>query len=244
MRVADPADYNNPDAMRDPQSASLKKLIQLAQLPTPHQVACCRAHSIASALFTRSSINCQSQITGKAGDVVICHYQMPHRFVRRFLITPLTLLRHSVAPNISAGQRFRSFSLLLATSQQRTRRHSILCLFSRDALPTTAKVLPTRSARMLLQSSASLLSPTTMTNDNDDDKQTNIWLEFEGLRKALGVALRPQPTLLVAASSAAASASAPSVAVDLPIEYVAAEALLKQGCLSKTCCLFVCCCFS
>jgi hypothetical protein len=54
--TTDPNEYQNVDAMRDPQSASLRKLMAVVQPRMPLPV----------------------QVQGRAGDIVIAHYQMAH----------------------------------------------------------------------------------------------------------------------------------------------------------------------
>lgn len=74
--------YHNQEAMSDPQSASLKKLKQVAhdKMGAPVQVR---------EQFYCYYFQCFYQVRAKAGDVVIAHYQ----------------LAHCIAPNVSADIR-------------------------------------------------------------------------------------------------------------------------------------------
>jgi hypothetical protein len=63
---------------------------------------------------------------------------------------------------------------------------------------------------------------------------TNIWLEYEGLRKVLNMPLRQiapaaTPAALQSSTSAGPAAGAQASTVALPPEYAAAEALLRQA---------------
>lgn len=61
------------------------------------------------------------------------------------------------------------------------------------------------------------------------EAMTNIWLEFDGLRQALGVPLNRNPPLQIAASASASAAARPAVTP----EYAAAEAILAEAAKEK-----------
>mmetsp|Transcript_10353 Transcript_10353/g.17362 ORF Transcript_10353/g.17362 Transcript_10353/m.17362 type:complete len:474 (-) Transcript_10353:32-1453(-) len=140
--TTDPQDYSGQDAMSDPQSASLKKLRKMVskeRFPKP------------------------VQIQGKAGDVIIAHYQ----------------LAHNIAPNVSPDIRY--------------------CIYFRV----------THSRRK-----EKTYAP---------DAMTNIWLEYEGIRRVLNI---PEPKRALPAASTTNDVPSSS---SLTPEYQEAVDTLQQA---------------